>query len=124
MGFTPDYVVYHELVMTSREYMQSVTAVEGEWLAELGPMFYSVKESSKSRQVLEILAIKFWSVVANCQKSAESEETSRLFAENKVVFCVLHFYIILVLTSLIKVTLVEKANEAFLQLNFFVWMIR
>ena len=51
MGFTPDYVVYHELVMTSREYMQSVTAVEGEWLAELGPMFYSVKESAKSRQV-------------------------------------------------------------------------
>ena len=50
MGFTPDYVVYHELVMTSREYMQSVTAVEGEWLAELGPMFYSVKESSKSRK--------------------------------------------------------------------------
>ncbi|XP_076809587.1 pre-mRNA-splicing factor ATP-dependent RNA helicase PRP16-like isoform X1 [Clavelina lepadiformis] len=50
MGFTPDYVVYHELVMTSREYMQSVTAVEGEWLAELGPMFYSVKESAKSRQ--------------------------------------------------------------------------
>ena len=51
MGFTPDYVVYHELVMTSREYMQNVTAVDGEWLAELGPMFYSVKESSKSRVV-------------------------------------------------------------------------
>nr|CAB3237896.1 pre-mRNA-splicing factor ATP-dependent RNA helicase PRP16 [Phallusia mammillata] len=50
MGFTPDYVVYHELVMTSREYMQSVTAVEGEWLAELGPMFYSVKESAKTRK--------------------------------------------------------------------------
>ncbi|XP_078482661.1 pre-mRNA-splicing factor ATP-dependent RNA helicase PRP16 [Ciona intestinalis] len=49
MGFTPDYVVYHELVMTSKEYMQNVTAVEGEWLAELGPMFYSVKESAKSR---------------------------------------------------------------------------
>lgn len=50
MGFTPDYVVYHELVMTSKEYMQCVTAVDGHWLAELGPMFYSVKESAKSRQ--------------------------------------------------------------------------
>ena len=49
MGFTPDYVVYHELVMTTKEYMQCVTAVEGTWMAELGPMFYSIKESAKSR---------------------------------------------------------------------------
>uniref|UniRef100_A0A4W5MHS0 Pre-mRNA-splicing factor ATP-dependent RNA helicase PRP16 n=1 Tax=Hucho hucho TaxID=62062 RepID=A0A4W5MHS0_9TELE len=31
------------------EYMQCVTAVDGEWLAELGPMFYSVKQAGKSR---------------------------------------------------------------------------
>ena len=45
LGYTPDYVVYHELVMTNKEYMRSVTAVEGEWLADLGPMFFSVKRS-------------------------------------------------------------------------------
>lgn len=28
-----------------------MTAVDGEWLAELGPMFYSVKQAGKSRQV-------------------------------------------------------------------------
>ncbi|XP_054725023.1 pre-mRNA-splicing factor ATP-dependent RNA helicase PRP16-like [Uloborus diversus] len=49
MGYTPDYIVYHELVMTSKEYMQCVTAVDGYWLAELGPMFYSIKESTRSR---------------------------------------------------------------------------
>lgn len=49
MGYTPDYIVYHELVMTSKEYMQCVTAVDGYWLAELGPMFYTVKESTKTR---------------------------------------------------------------------------
>ncbi|KXJ24240.1 Pre-mRNA-splicing factor ATP-dependent RNA helicase PRP16 [Exaiptasia diaphana] len=49
MGHTPDYIVYHELVMTSKEYMQCVTAVDGNWLAELGPMFYSIKESTRSR---------------------------------------------------------------------------
>ena len=43
LGYTPDYIVYHELVMTSKEYMQCVTAVEPEWLAELGPMFFSIK---------------------------------------------------------------------------------
>ncbi|RNA01392.1 pre-mRNA-splicing factor ATP-dependent RNA helicase PRP16 [Brachionus plicatilis] len=49
MGMTPDYIVYHELVMTIKEYMQCVTAVDGQWLAELGPMFFSLKDSSKSK---------------------------------------------------------------------------
>eukprot|EP00200_Dunaliella_tertiolecta_P008619 CAMPEP_0202370528 /NCGR_PEP_ID=MMETSP1127-20130417/2125_1 /ASSEMBLY_ACC=CAM_ASM_000462 /TAXON_ID=3047 /ORGANISM="Dunaliella tertiolecta, Strain CCMP1320" /LENGTH=1402 /DNA_ID=CAMNT_0048966503 /DNA_START=21 /DNA_END=4229 /DNA_ORIENTATION=- len=49
LGFTPDYVVYHELVMTSKEYMQCVTAVEPEWLAELGPMFFSIKDTHTTR---------------------------------------------------------------------------
>ncbi|KAJ1980930.1 Pre-mRNA-splicing factor ATP-dependent RNA helicase PRP16 [Dimargaris xerosporica] len=46
LGYTPDYLVYHELVMTSKEYMQCVTAVDPYWLAELGPMFFSVKETN------------------------------------------------------------------------------
>ncbi|XP_004487236.1 pre-mRNA-splicing factor ATP-dependent RNA helicase DEAH7 [Cicer arietinum] len=48
MGCTPDYVVYHELILTTKEYMQCATAVEPHWLAELGPMFFSVKESDTS----------------------------------------------------------------------------
>ena len=49
LGYTPEYVVYHELVLTSKEYMQCVTAVDAHWLAEAGPMFFSVKESHMSR---------------------------------------------------------------------------
>jgi pre-mRNA-splicing factor ATP-dependent RNA helicase DHX38/PRP16 len=48
LGYTPDYVCYHELISTTKEYMSCVTAVEGEWLAELGPMFFSIKESYES----------------------------------------------------------------------------
>lgn len=43
-GVLPEHVVYHELIMTSKEYMSVVTAVEPLWLAELGAVFYSVKE--------------------------------------------------------------------------------
>ena len=43
LGFSPDHVVYHELVLTTKEYMSCVTAVDGEWLASMGPMFFSVK---------------------------------------------------------------------------------
>lgn len=107
MGVQPDYVIYHELVLTSKareralncaraartrharggkrgrggrgevgrgmqgshahahaprsplpappppvpaqEYMMNVTAVDAHWLAELGPMFFSVKEGHETR---------------------------------------------------------------------------
>lgn len=49
MGVQPEYIVYHELVMTSKEYMQCVTAVEPEWLSELGPMFFSLKQPGETR---------------------------------------------------------------------------
>jgi len=43
-GDPPDYVVYHELILTSKEYMSCVTAVDAHWLGDLGGVFYSVKE--------------------------------------------------------------------------------
>ncbi|KAK3111660.1 hypothetical protein LTR53_012861 [Teratosphaeriaceae sp. CCFEE 6253] len=49
-GDPPDYVVYHELILTSREYMSCVTAVDALWLADLGGVFYSVKEKGYGAQ--------------------------------------------------------------------------
>ncbi|KAJ4485361.1 pre-mRNA splicing factor [Lentinula aciculospora] len=46
LGYTPSYVVYHELILTTKEYMTQVTAVDPYWLAELGSVFYSVKEKN------------------------------------------------------------------------------
>lgn len=59
---TPSYVIYHELILTSKEYMTQVTAIDPYWLgmctlfpttpltdllsAELGSVFYSVKEKN------------------------------------------------------------------------------
>ncbi|RDW93538.1 putative mRNA splicing factor RNA helicase (Prp16) [Aspergillus mulundensis] len=56
LGYVPEYVVYHELILTSKEYMSTVTAVDPHWLAELGGVFYSVKEkgySHRERRVTE-----------------------------------------------------------------------
>ncbi|KAF7198483.1 Pre-mRNA-splicing factor ATP-dependent RNA helicase prp16 [Pseudocercospora fuligena] len=47
-GDPPDYVVYHELILTSKEYMSVATAVDAHWLADLGGVFYSVKEKGFS----------------------------------------------------------------------------
>lgn len=36
----PKWVVFNELVQTSKYYMRDVTAVESSWLVELAPHFY------------------------------------------------------------------------------------
>ena len=76
MGFTPDYVVYHELVMTAKEYMQCVTAVDGQWLAELGPMFFSVKETGKSGRAKK-QALVHLNEMESQMKEAEVEMKAR-----------------------------------------------
>eukprot|EP00501_MAST-03F_sp_TOSAG23-6_P000019 GSMAST32.ASY1.ANO1.19.1 assembled CDS len=37
------------VVLTTKEYMRTVTAVDPLWLAEMGPMFFSVRESYQTR---------------------------------------------------------------------------
>ena len=49
MGINPEWIVYHDLVMTTKEYMQFVTAVDPAWLAEYGSVFYTIKDASQSR---------------------------------------------------------------------------
>eukprot|EP01029_Cantina_marsupialis_P027900 TRINITY_DN774149_c0_g1_i1.p1 TRINITY_DN774149_c0_g1~~TRINITY_DN774149_c0_g1_i1.p1 ORF type:complete len:956 (+),score=233.86 TRINITY_DN774149_c0_g1_i1:110-2977(+) len=36
----PEMVLYHELVLTSKEYMRHVMAIDAKWLIELAPRFY------------------------------------------------------------------------------------
>ncbi|EDV26084.1 uncharacterized protein TRIADDRAFT_50235 [Trichoplax adhaerens] len=82
MGFTPDYIVYHELVMTTKEYMQCVTSVEGEWLAELGPMFYTIKETTKDAQSRRKKALEQQSVMESEMEAAAELLKSRKEKEN------------------------------------------
>ncbi|CDR46363.1 CYFA0S23e00232g1_1 [Cyberlindnera fabianii] len=58
MADPPHYVVYHELMLTSKEFISVVTAVEPQWLVEYGGVFYSVREkggSYKKRAIEEQL---------------------------------------------------------------------
>ncbi|KAI2473523.1 P-loop containing nucleoside triphosphate hydrolase protein [Annulohypoxylon bovei var. microspora] len=59
LGFLPDYVIYHELILTSKEYMSTVTSVDPHWLAELGGVFYSVKEKGYSAREKRITETEF-----------------------------------------------------------------
>ena len=43
----PDWVIYHELVLTTKEYMREVTAIDPKWLTELAPRFYTKADPTK-----------------------------------------------------------------------------
>ncbi|OWB56970.1 hypothetical protein B5S28_g2890 [[Candida] boidinii] len=77
LGDLPKYIVYHELVLTSKEYMNCVTSVEPEWLIEFGEVFYSEKVkglSSKENQILK---------EQEFQKLIENEKLENQFKDAK-----------------------------------------
>ncbi|CAN4088389.1 unnamed protein product [Withania somnifera] len=49
----PRWVVYHELVLTTKEYMRQVTELKPEWLVEIAPHYYQLKdvEDSSSKKM-------------------------------------------------------------------------
>lgn len=40
----PRWIVYHELVLTSKEYARTVTEIRPDWLLEIAPHMYSSKD--------------------------------------------------------------------------------
>jgi|TARA_B100000524_G_scaffold1577_2_gene970 pre-mRNA-splicing factor ATP-dependent RNA helicase DHX16 len=43
-GTQPRWVVYHELVYTTKEFMRSIIEIKPEWLVEIAPHFYKKKD--------------------------------------------------------------------------------
>ncbi len=43
----PEWVIYHELVMTTKEWMRNTMTIEPKWLLELAPKFYKQADANK-----------------------------------------------------------------------------
>jgi len=43
----PDWVIYNDLVMTTKEYMREVTVIDPKWLVELAPRLFKVADPTK-----------------------------------------------------------------------------
>ncbi|GJQ12399.1 hypothetical protein GpartN1_g4190.t1 [Galdieria partita] len=91
LGYNPEYVVYHELVYTgTKEYMHCVTAVEPQWLAELGPMFFTLKEGNTSRlekqrqEQQDRLLMEQQHEEAKLEKEREQAMASKLKSRNRI----------------------------------------
>lgn len=47
LKFFVDRVVYHELVLTTKEYMREVTTIDPRWLVEFAPAFFKVSDPTR-----------------------------------------------------------------------------
>ena len=43
----PEWLIYHELILTTREYCHNVLAIEPKWLVEVAPQFFKVADANK-----------------------------------------------------------------------------
>ncbi|KAJ3045911.1 hypothetical protein HDV00_006177 [Rhizophlyctis rosea] len=56
----PEWVMYNEFVLTAKNYIRTVTVIDGEWLLDVAPQYYDLTNfpQCEARRVLERIAIK------------------------------------------------------------------
>lgn len=54
------WVIYHELVLTTKEYMRQVTELKPEWLFEIAPHYYMLKDVEDLRKKTPRVAGRPW----------------------------------------------------------------
>lgn len=56
----PDWVLYHEFVLTSRNYIRTCTDIKGEWLIDIAPHYYDLSNfpNGEAKRALERLFAK------------------------------------------------------------------
>lgn len=54
----PDWVVFHEFVLTTANYMRTITSIEGEWLMEVAPHYYDLSSFPDCSAKADLVAIE------------------------------------------------------------------
>lgn len=78
MSDLPQYVVYHELMLTTKEYISIVTAVDPLWLVQYGSVFYAVRDKENKDSGLKKRRIE-----EELERDSKSYEEEKLKAKLK-----------------------------------------
>lgn len=54
----PEWVIYHELVLTTKEYMREVTTIDAKWLVEFAPSFFKFGDPTKLSKMKKSLRLE------------------------------------------------------------------
>ena len=58
LGQESEWVVYHEFVLTTKNYVRTVTSVRGEWLLDIAPNYYDISTFPKGEVRTALLRIQ------------------------------------------------------------------
>lgn len=63
----PEWMIYNELILTTREYAHTVTAVEPKWLVDVAPQFFKIADANKiSKRKKQEKIEPLYNKVRNC----------------------------------------------------------
>lgn len=54
----PEWVIYHELVLTTKEYMRNIMTVDPKWLVELAPKFFKTADPTRMTKAKRMMKIE------------------------------------------------------------------
>jgi pre-mRNA-splicing factor ATP-dependent RNA helicase DHX15/PRP43 len=60
IDFKPEFVMYNEFMLTSKNYIRTVTVIDPEWLFEVAPAYFDLDEfpNSEVKRKLERIAAR------------------------------------------------------------------
>lgn len=73
-GKSCEYVIYHTVLLTTKEYMHCVSAIDPRWLLELAPRFFKKSDASSERKKKE-------KIVPLYNRFAENQDAWRLTSQ-------------------------------------------
>ncbi|EEB05579.1 ATP-dependent RNA helicase Prp43 [Schizosaccharomyces japonicus yFS275] len=68
LSVTPEWVMYNEFVLTTKNFIRTVTAVRPEWLVELATNYYDLEDFENNREVHSALK-KVYQIAARTRKT-------------------------------------------------------
>ncbi len=82
----PEWVIYNEFVLTSKQYIRTVTNVRGEWLVDIAPQYYQLSnfpECTAKRALQRLYDAKKYAQQQANSKGAGSAAAAAAKTKNK-----------------------------------------
>ncbi len=56
----PQWILYNEFVLTTKNYVRTVTEIKGEWLLEVAPAYYDLRNfpDGEAKNILQRMVLK------------------------------------------------------------------
>ena len=73
----PEWVLYHEFVLTSKNFIRTALDIDGEWLFEVAPQFFDPDNIKDVQTKRDLMKLEREVIAKQAKKAKEKEKTTR-----------------------------------------------